>query len=184
MAPPAPALLREGASCPRGGHLQEGWPRGALKLTDPWPPLRSHALRPQPPATPRAPPAADHPKAPNSRESSGSTLRLRPPRANSGPGAKKGRRAIPTRSQEHAPHLIARNFPPQLTNPKQNPDSRRRLPTSRPGQGSRGRAGRDREKVAGSFVWEKWEGPGGAGPAVGSEAHGTLGACFGRDESI
>lgn len=167
--------------------MLEGCPGGALELTeDPWSLLRSHVLHPQPPATPRAPPAADHPQAPNSGESSSSTFRLRPPRKLR-PRDRKGLRAVPTRSQKHAPHLIARNFPPQLTNPKQDPDSRRRLPTSRPGQGSRGRAGRDPEKVAGSFVWEKWEGPGGGGTGgrLGiSWGHSRRGACFGRDESI
>lgn len=156
--------------------MQEGWPRrrartnrrpaAAPSLPGPASAAPGHSARsPQPQTIPR-PLTPDKVPAPHFGYLSG---------ANSGPGAEKGRSAFPTRSQEHAPHLIARNFPPQLTNPKQDPDSRRRLPTSRPGQGSRGRAGRDPEKVAGSFVWEKWEGPGGAGPAVGSESlTGTL----------
>lgn len=68
-ATPAPVLLREGATCPQGGHLQKGWPRRRAPRTN----RRAAALCStscvrSPRATPRAPPASDHPQAPNSEK--------------------------------------------------------------------------------------------------------------------
>lgn len=124
---PLPRLLcsERGPHAHRADACREDGPRGALELTeDPRPPLRSHVLRLQPPVTPRASPAADHSQAPNSGESSSSTLRLRPRRKLRPRGRKRtagnshaisGTRASPHRAElptpTHKPQAGSR-FPP------------------------------------------------------------------------
>lgn len=110
--------------------------------------------------TPKLRPISRHP---NSRETSNPALRLGHQRK-LGPPDKK-RKVSNSETVQHTPHLLTRNTPSQLTQPKAGSPTRAGafLPPGL-GLGSRGAGGALRgRKLPGSFVWEKWEGPGGGG---------------------
>lgn len=169
-----PSATQGGSSCPQGGpdahksHPHTTSIRNTLEVflvakwhQDSTPLLAGSQI----PATPL--PDRTRPQRPNSAK-----VPTAPARAQTralGRGGAGLFQSVPKRN------LISSrvNFPPQLTHPRAGsrlPPAPSYLPAW--GWGAAGGRGAAAEKVAGSFVWEKWEGPRGGGPEAAGGGDG------------
>lgn len=145
----------------------------------PWP-------APAPARTPKLRPSRRHP---NSGQSSHSSLRLGHGSKFGPPGKKRAANHSETVPQTHASPPKKQLPTPTHTPQSRIPDSRRRLPTSRPGAGEprAGGALRGRKLPGALFGKSGRDRRGGAGPAGGQREGGSDGDslgedfCFGRD---